>query len=347
MELIQRLPAGALDVVGDVHGEFELLQSLLDRLGYGKRHHPRGRHVVFVGDLVDRGPDSPAVLDRVIELVEGGSASCVLGNHDLNTLQGERKKGGEWWFESEGSDEPPQRACPDERRPRYLEFLAQRPLVLERSDLRVVHAAWDAAAVAAIRGRRGEDVRVVYDDYSAATIRQLEAEGLPEKIREEARLWAGAWTDPDRRPELLSGHARRDQLFQMGNPVRILTSGPEAPVASPFFANGKWRMCDRLAWWRSYREECPVVVGHYWRRLEGGEAGFRGYGPDLFRGEARERWSGVKRNVFCVDFSAGARPMERGLGAKTYRSKLVALRWPELEIVAHDGEGWRLAPPGE
>ncbi|TFG86728.1 MAG: hypothetical protein E4H19_04725, partial [Chromatiales bacterium] len=54
------LQSGALDIVGDVHGELDALHDLLARLGYDKDgSHPDHRHLVFVGDLGDRGPDSP------------------------------------------------------------------------------------------------------------------------------------------------------------------------------------------------------------------------------------------------------------------------------------------------
>ncbi|MFK5004614.1 metallophosphoesterase, partial [Klebsiella pneumoniae] len=59
---------GPFDIIGDVHGCLDELTALLARLGYepagpgGVPVHPAGRRAVFVGDLVDRGPDSPGVL---------------------------------------------------------------------------------------------------------------------------------------------------------------------------------------------------------------------------------------------------------------------------------------------
>src|SRR5207237_10347497 len=82
---------GPFDVIGDVHGCHDELVALLDKLGYatgvdsdGVPHvtHPQGRRVVFVGDLVDRGPDSPSVLRLVMSMVKDGIALCVAGNHD-------------------------------------------------------------------------------------------------------------------------------------------------------------------------------------------------------------------------------------------------------------------------
>ncbi len=83
---------GPFDIVGDVHGCRAELEELLGELGYaffrddrgrpvGARH-PEGRTAVFVGDLVDRGPDSPGVLRLVMGMVADGDALCVSGNHE-------------------------------------------------------------------------------------------------------------------------------------------------------------------------------------------------------------------------------------------------------------------------
>ncbi|MFJ9426839.1 polynucleotide kinase-phosphatase [Streptomyces sp. NPDC101249] len=73
---------GPFDIIGDVHGCAAELESLLSSLGYVDGVHPAGRTAVFVGDLVDRGPDSPGVLRRVMGMVRSGAALCVSGNHE-------------------------------------------------------------------------------------------------------------------------------------------------------------------------------------------------------------------------------------------------------------------------
>ncbi len=88
---------GPFDIVGDVHGCSSELVELLTRLGYESKEggrlcapiageplvrHPEGRIPVFLGDLVDRGPDIPGVLRLVMRLVEEERALCVPGNHD-------------------------------------------------------------------------------------------------------------------------------------------------------------------------------------------------------------------------------------------------------------------------
>jgi protein phosphatase len=80
---------GPFDIFGDVHGCRAELELLLSRLGYDLQsgRHPDGRKVVFLGDLVDRGPDTPGVLRRVIAMVEADSALCVPGNHDVKLMR--------------------------------------------------------------------------------------------------------------------------------------------------------------------------------------------------------------------------------------------------------------------
>ncbi|MFD3717738.1 polynucleotide kinase-phosphatase [Streptomyces sp. NPDC058674] len=73
---------GPFDIIGDVHGCASELETLLAKLGYEDGVHPDGRTAVFVGDLVDRGPDSPGVLRRVMGMVASGAALCVPGNHE-------------------------------------------------------------------------------------------------------------------------------------------------------------------------------------------------------------------------------------------------------------------------
>ncbi|TQK51328.1 polynucleotide 3'-phosphatase /polynucleotide 5'-hydroxyl-kinase /polynucleotide 2',3'-cyclic phosphate phosphodiesterase [Streptomyces sp. SLBN-118] len=73
---------GPFDIIGDIHGCSSELETLLAKLGYVDGAHPESRTAVFVGDLVDRGPDSPGVLRRVMAMVASGHALCVPGNHE-------------------------------------------------------------------------------------------------------------------------------------------------------------------------------------------------------------------------------------------------------------------------
>ncbi|ASO18425.1 polynucleotide kinase-phosphatase [Actinoalloteichus hoggarensis] len=119
----RRDETGPFDVIGDVHGCRSELTALLGELGYRVRRdsdgravgadHPEGRRAVFVGDLVDRGPDTPGVLRLVMGMVSDGTALCVSGNHEaklLRALQGRRVSTGHGLAESlaQLAEEPPE-----------------------------------------------------------------------------------------------------------------------------------------------------------------------------------------------------------------------------------------------
>jgi hypothetical protein len=95
----------------------------------------------------------------------------------------------------------------------------------------------------------------------------------------------------------------------MLNPLKVLTSGVERKGSVPFYSGGKWRFAERVAWWNAYTDATPVVVGHYWRRVNPVDRARVGKGDaDLFAGTPPGR-----------DF------------------KLAALRWPEKTLQFDDG----------
>ncbi len=92
-----QIEGSQFDIIGDVHGCFDELKRLLEKLGYQiqptterntapsfgyKVTTPKERKVIFVGDLVDRGNKTPEVLRLVMSMVRAGIAYCVRGNHD-------------------------------------------------------------------------------------------------------------------------------------------------------------------------------------------------------------------------------------------------------------------------
>jgi len=99
----RRIEQGPFDIIGDIHGCYDELVQLLERLGYqiavtenGERRivvtPPAGRRAVFLGDLIDRGPNAPDVLRLVMGMVEHGTAMCVPGNHEAKLLRKLRGK---------------------------------------------------------------------------------------------------------------------------------------------------------------------------------------------------------------------------------------------------------------
>lgn len=342
--LVQRLPSGPLDIVGDIHGEIAALEQLLAHLGYDAQgNHPQGRRLVFVGDFCDRGPDSPAVLRLSMPMLASGQALAVLGNHEINLLREDAKDGSGWFFDSRrAADEPkygPFARLSKDDAAAMLSQLGRLPIALERDDLRVVHAAWRAPQIAMARMAPAGDVRGIYDRYEEQAAEQARASRVLQRMAEERAHWPHSLEDAQQRPPFLRAHSERELGKAMVNPLKVLTTGVECECRTPFYAGGKWRFVQRVAWWNEYAEAPAVIVGHYWRRLLAGDAAAHGpQAENLFGQTGPLAWHGLRGNVFCVDYSVGARWAARRNGEEPGRRfKLAALRWPERQLVFDDG----------
>lgn len=173
-----RTRTGPFDVIGDVHGCAAELRSLLVKLGYGIILDPEGRPVdavppagrtaVFVGDLVDRGPDTPGVLRLVMGMVESGNALCVSGNHESKLV---RAMTGRKVSMAHGLELSMQQlaAEPEEFRSRVAEFCENlvAHYVLDGGKLVVAHAGLKEA----YHGRASGRVRsfAMYGDTTGET----------------------------------------------------------------------------------------------------------------------------------------------------------------------------------
>src|SRR4051794_33993510 len=84
-----RLPDGVrIYAIGDVHGRADLLQSMLTVIDADLARSPVERAIqVFLGDYVDRGPDSRAVLDLLIDRSRSHEIVCLKGNHEVFLLE--------------------------------------------------------------------------------------------------------------------------------------------------------------------------------------------------------------------------------------------------------------------
>lgn len=189
---------GPFDIVGDVHGCFAELLVLLARLGYevethagddGPRfrvRHPDGRHVIFLGDLVDRGPRTPETLRLVMDAVADDVALCIPGNHDDKLLRALRGRNVQV---THGLDESLRQLDAElpEFRQRVVAFLDGliSHYVLDGGELVVAHAGLPEA----LQGRSSRVVRdfALYGETTGET----DAEELP--VRGDwARSYRGA-----------------------------------------------------------------------------------------------------------------------------------------------------------
>ena len=347
---IAPLPSGPVDVVGDVHGEREALDALVRQLGYDENGvHPEGRRLVFVGDLVDRGHDSPGVVERVKRFMGEGGALCVLGNHELNLLSGFHKAGNGWFYGEEETFGMEAYAFgsrtlrTEAERKDMLRFFEGLPLAPEREDLRVVHAEWCETALETLARLSGADEIPPFEEREASELRaekradegwRAEKERFPD-LRDEVPA-----------PPLLPRHAFWTEREQNMLPHKIVTSGRERarrPDDPPRYLGGRWRMARRVDWWDEVPQDVPGINGHYWRPWSGPKTQERA----LFRAGPLE-WMGVSRRVFCVDYCAGMRFRERAGLREPGHTRLVALRWDDgpPRVITDVGEDRSLPAPG-
>lgn len=340
--LIAPLPAGGLDIVGDIHGEIEALRALLTHLGYdvARGLRPAQRTLVFVGDFVDRGPDSPAVVALIAQLCAAGFARAILGNHEINLLAGLPKDGAGWFFQERAASDAAKYAtfvhCSDPaERAQIVAFLHTLPLALERADIRVVHSAWVDWAANAVRPLQTGQVAERWLHWDAQVAQHALQQGLLAQMHAERQLWPHSLEDGSQRPPFLPAHSAHDLLKSRLHPIKVLTSGLEVAAQTPFFAGNRWRFIARQPWWHDYVAQPAVIVGHYWRSPTLG-AGVSSH-ERLFEGLPPFAWHGARANVFCVDYSVGARAQARHSGRDLADLRLAALRWPERELVFDDG----------
>lgn len=264
------------DIIGDVHGQFDKLDALLDALGYreraGARRHPQ-RRAIFVGDFIDRGACGVEVVRTVRRMIDAGAALAVMGNHELNAIA---------WHTPDAED-PGEYLRPHRREPwglknrkQHAAFLAQvehkselhreiidwfltLPLWLELPQLRVVHACWHEPAMAWLSPR--------LDDRNC-----LPRHLLPEATKEPTA-------------------AEADTSMSTFAAVEFLTKGIEVRLPDGYSfedKDGIARRDVRVRWWDTEARVAvgkPTFFGHYWM------SGL----PSL-----------LSSSAVCVDYSAGS-----------------------------------------
>ena len=259
MPLIQTLPQGKLDIIGDIHGQYEALQNLLHYLGYDPNgKHPQGRKIVLVGDLVDRGENSPAVLAWFQQAHQLGYAYMVLGNHEINLLMNEPKDGSGWFFNSRAEKDAhnyaPWERLPENQKRHLIDFLKTQPLVLQRSDLRIVHAAWLPESIAKLAEHNHEDIVNLHQEWEEHHHCCTKHAPWFDAYLQEQRQHAHDLENPSKTPPMLHYTAIHDVYKSTINPIRALTCGIETVAVEPFYASGRWRFSVRYPWWDDYQD---------------------------------------------------------------------------------------------
>jgi len=266
------------DLIGDIHGHADELIQMLKHLGYRVSNetysHPE-RKVIFLGDFIDRGPQIRLVLKTVRDMVEGGHAFAVMGNHELNALAyhaKDRDRPGQFLRVHDDSDTGVKNTdqhkatleqfkdAPSELK-EYLEWFRKLPLWLDRDGIRVVHACWDDDAVATImKMHRGQ---LIDDDFLHSACGKdaplFEPVELLLKGREALLPDGHSFTDKD-------GHVRtsiRTRWYRTPSPSEE-TYGSYGLYSPPVDCTVRLDANAEAAA-RPYPVTAkPVFVGHYW-----------------------------------------------------------------------------------
>jgi hypothetical protein len=211
----RRSECGPFDIIGDVHGCLDELEALLEALGWLRNAstgfiHPDGRKAIFLGDLVDRGPDSPGCLELAMRMLEAGVAFCVPGNHEARLLRKLRGKDVKLTHGLAETLEQLESRSPEERErmANFIDGLVSH-LVLDGGRLVVAHAGMKEA----YQGRASGRVRA-FALYGETT-GEIDAYGLP--VRAD---WAAEYRG---RAAVVYGHTPTVEAEWVNNTICIDT----------------------------------------------------------------------------------------------------------------------------
>lgn len=137
-----------IDAIGDVHGLREPLIKLIEKLGYDTSSpellHPEGRKLLFLGDMVDRGPDPVGVLDLVMGAVNKGKHYAIIGNHEIKLLgfidAAKSKNLRTWPSIASAKTGYAMLALPPEKRQAIIDFLKRLPAFYTQGKVVFSHA---------------------------------------------------------------------------------------------------------------------------------------------------------------------------------------------------------------
>ena len=285
---------GHYDIIGDVHGHADQLEALLETMDYqnisGVWQHPE-RLAVFVGDLIDRGPENFRTIEIVKAMTDNGHALITMGNHEYNALcfHTTNSAGNFLRRHSEKNihqhkevlEEIDAGGSESETKWReYLDWFRRMPFFLELNGVNVVHACWDRKSVDFFKenpfrdssGRVTDGFLRESTDHGGRVFKSVEIlmkgaeiplpsghEGILCKdgtVRRWLRLrWWMA-------PEEWQNATRYDQVVRADPDVLGRMNGLEIPGDILEYVRNKWTARNRGNGAGSF--DTPVFVGHYW-----------------------------------------------------------------------------------
>ena len=267
------------DIISDIHGRFDKLAILMERMGYQPAGEgflpPAGHKALFLGDLIDPKPGHAlpggvrASLRAVKAMCDAGHALCLMGNHELNAIYFHSKGPDGRWLRHHGdknvrmhegtlADFPDHLDPAGEWRAVWLPWMKRLPFFLDLGAFRAVHATWHPEFIERLDGRNLDDETFF---LAASDKHSPEGEALEVLLKGvEVELPGGAsFTDHTgasrgniraRWWELPDSGIGYDGLVFPANP-----SIPAAPVRAESFAQIPGYALDAP----------PVFFGHYFK----------------------------------------------------------------------------------
>jgi Calcineurin-like phosphoesterase len=317
MAIVKAKDKQGYDLIGDIHGCANSLISLLEKMGYEHRqgcYRHKSRKVVFVGDIVDRGPRIREALHIVKDMVDQGQAEIVLGNHEYNAMcyctEGRKDSGMQYLREHNARHHRLIRETLeqfDAHRSEWGAFLSwfhEIPLFIEKDHFRVVHACWDSIAIERFKSYSStnsisEDFlheSIVKNSFASRIVDNLTRGTALELPNGETILGKDGLARNMFRTKFWSEEPQvyNDVVFQP-DPL------PKEMANRPLSAIEKQQLL-------SYPlSETPVFVGHYWMADE----------PEP-----------IQNNIACLDYSA------------VKYGRLVAYRMDQERILSKDKFVW-------
>ena len=260
------------DIIGDIHGYYDELVSLLEKLGYQKRdgcwQHTE-RQALFIGDYIDRGPGQRNVIELIRTMVEKGSAQAIMGNHEFNAIA----------FYTKDVDGTYLRPRSNHNITQHKEFLNEvakkeegvdiwaevidwfktLPLWLDLDGIRLIHACWDQPLIDRILKEYGTNK--LTDQFLARAAKKgtWEYEAIETLLKGKEVDLPNGISFEDK--EGIVRHNMRVKWWDStANTYSKAYMGPEIPEGT--IPND---LIESSEAWVSYlSEEKPVFIGHYW-----------------------------------------------------------------------------------
>lgn len=216
------ITARRLVIIGDVHGSRKTLEKLLQTVQFDKE---KGDLLIFVGDLVNKGPDSGGVIDLALRL----SARSVRGNHDDAVLRAAERLKQPGDSATEQTEKKSRSTITAEGlSPEQIDYLAGLPMILR---IRLMAPVLDVCTIVVVHA--GIVPGVPLEEQDAHAVMHMRSLGRGEDVKlvpmEEAgeRGWVEDWDEWQGREEgtvVVFGHDARRRL-QRGRFALGLESG--------------------------------------------------------------------------------------------------------------------------